>query len=110
MPDKAFLEKSIKAVEGYLMGRGDVRRLIGEGSDTRQDSSHFFTAEKTKRVVTEWGAVWEAALDDHIFFLAARHYIDMVSFPFLVRICINQCIMHVYRTTLYKLEAISGDA
>jgi len=69
--DKAFEEKSIKAIERYLHLYKDIQRRTAQ-NPARQDGWQFLTET---RDIAEWGGIWEAA-DGHVFFLETKNFID----------------------------------
>jgi hypothetical protein len=95
--DKAFEGKACAALERHLQSRS-IRRRIPKQS-TRPDGWRFLTGVKD---VAEWDGIWESS-DGHVFFLEAKHLMNLVSFHQLYG-SVSVSYISVYRVNCRKFD------
>jgi hypothetical protein len=79
--DKVFEDKACKALEHYLNKTLIVSRRRPD-DDKRRDGWRILTGE---RDIAEWEGIWQSR-DGHVFFLEAKHFMEMVRFRFTILI------------------------
>jgi hypothetical protein len=76
--DKAFEEKSCAALEYHLRKSHMIQRRPPH-NPSQVDGWRFLGGDKD---VAEWEGIWEG-VDGHVYFLEAKHSVDMASFTFM---------------------------
>jgi hypothetical protein len=94
--DKAFEEKSIKAMERHLGVSDGITRFKAK-DPSRPDGWRYLTAEKD---VVEWDGLWQG-IDGRVYCLEVKHFVDPVSSQYFFRILSGLETYH-YRTKLPK--------
>jgi len=79
--DKVFEDKACKALERHLNKTLIISRRRPD-NDERRDGWRILTGE---RDVAEWEGIWQSR-DGRVFFLEAKHFMEMVSFRFTILI------------------------
>jgi hypothetical protein len=100
--DKAFENNACTALEHHLRSRSLQRHIPDNPS--RPGGWRFLTLAGGKDVA-EWEGIWKSS-DGHVFFLEAKHLMNLVSFcQFYGSVSISY--IFIYRTNFRELKANS---
>jgi|SRR5882762_3167980 len=100
-PHAELPTKPLKARPARHLQSRSIRRRIPKQS-ARPDGWRFLTGVKD---VAEWEGIWESS-DGHVFFLEAKHLMDVVSFHQLYG-SVSVSYISVYRVNCRKFDTSS---